>query len=373
MKILFLLDMKGQLGDMIRVARIYDKLKASGAGVSVVNLQTFHRPRARLLANPWLLMRLATSTLAHYHLGKYHVQAKLCQLVVEKKIRELRPDVIWCETIFLAGAIAELCRQHGLPLITDVHGLGSAEYGENKFHQPIPARCAYFHDMEQRAIDGSTVLITVSTPMSEYLLRHGARPEQLVCIPNGAELQPKRARYQDPLKVIFGGAFVFWEDIDAFLDAAHVARRHQFYLAGSGYLEDHLTSRIEQENIDINYLGSVRRDKIMDMFAEMQVGLAPSVAGVTRRVACPIKVFDYLSCGLPVITPDVGEWATVIKAHRCGVVTARSTGEQFAQALEQLSDRPTWEEMSHNAVALIQHTWNWDRLLEPVPRLLNQL
>jgi glycosyltransferase involved in cell wall biosynthesis len=211
--------------------------------------------------------------------------------------------------------------------------------------------------------------------MNDYLLLHGAKKEQLVCIPNGAEPQPKRATYHNALRVIYAGNFAFWEDVDAFLDTVKLSGsgKYEFYLAGTGDLKDHVENRIKTENLNLKYLGSVPKDRIMGTLADMQVGVAPSVSAVTRRVACPIKVFDYLACGLPVITPDYGEWATVIKEDKCGVVTERSTGEQFGKALEKLSDRQTWEEMSHNAVALIKTKWNWETLLEPIQEVLKRI
>ncbi|MBI3949931.1 MAG: glycosyltransferase [Acidobacteria bacterium] len=373
MKILQLIDVEGHLGDAIRISKIHGKLKEYGADVTVVNVKEFHRPLIKLVAHPFLFACLSLGGLFHYRLGRSYLLAKLCEFAIERAIRELKPDVVWCEGEFLAGAVTDRCQKHGLPLVTDVHGLGTAEYCENTFTNHVAERCEYLHEIEQNAIDKSHMLITVSSAMDEYFLRHGARREQLVRIPNGAEPQSNRAAFKKPLKVIYGGGFTFWEDVDSFLDAGKLANGTQFYLAGAGYLERHLASRIKDENIKIHYLGSIRRDKILEMFADMQVGLAPSVDGVTRRVACPIKVFDYLACGLPVVTPDFGEWATVVKENRCGIVTERSTGEQFHQALQQLSDRETWEEMSDNAVVLIENEWNWDKLLEPVSDILKSL
>jgi glycosyltransferase involved in cell wall biosynthesis len=373
MKVLFFIDVEGHLGDAIRVSKMYKALKKTGADVTVVNFKDTHRPRARLLSDPWMFAQLCAGALMNPRLGKYAVQAKLYTSVAEKKIGAVKPDVLWCETEPVGGLIAPLSRRHGIPMVIDIHGLTTAEYSENPFQKIVPAHLAYFRAIEQQAVEGSHVLITVSKPMSEYLMnQHDVRPERLVCIPNGSDIPAVRATFREPMKVIFGGAFVFWEHVDAFLDTSKRATRQEFYLAGSGYLKEHLTNRIEAEQLRVIYLGSVPRSNIMNVFAEMQVGMAPSTDGITRRVACPIKVFDYLACGLPVITPDFGEWATVVKEHRCGIVTGHSDGEEFQWALEQLADRRVWQEMSANGVNLIKTTWNWERLMEPIGDILKR-
>lgn len=373
MKILFLVDVQGQLGDAIRVSKMYKALKRTGADVTVVNFKDTHQPRWRLLAQPWVLARSCAHVLLNVRVGKLAMQAKLYTSVADKKIGTVKPDLLWCETELVGGLMAPLARRHGIPLVTDIHGLTTAEYAENPFQRVVPAHLAYFRAIEQQTVASSQVLITVSKPMSDYFInQHGVSPERLVCIPNGSDPSPIRARYREPLKVIYGGALVFWEHVDAFLDTSKRATRHEFYLAGSGYLKEHLVNRIQTEHIPMIYLGSVPRNNIMNVFARMQVGMAPSTDGLTRRVACPIKVFDYMACGLPVITPRFGEWADVIHQHRCGIVTERSDGEQFHQALEQLADRPVWEEMSANGVHLIESAWNWDRLTEPVAMILKR-
>ncbi|MCS6803963.1 MAG: glycosyltransferase [Acidobacteriota bacterium] len=373
MKVLYLVDVQGQLGDAIRVSKMYKALKRAGADVTVVNFKETHQPRWRLFTQPWVLARSCVHAVMNWQLSKLAMQAKLYALVAEKKIRAVKPDLLWCETELVGGVMAPLAQRHAIPLVTDIHGLTTAEYAENPFQKIVPAHLDYFRAIEQQTVAGSQVLITVSKPMSDYFVnQHGVNGERLVCIPNGSDPSPVQARFREPLKVIYGGALVFWEHVDAFLDTSKRATRHEFYLAGSGYLKDHLINRIETEQIRMIYLGSVPRNNIMNVFARMQVGMAPSTDGLTRRVACPIKVFDYLACGLPVITPQYGEWADVVKQHRCGIVTERSDGEQFHQALEQLTDRPLWEEMSANGVHLIKTAWNWDRLTEPVAMILKR-
>jgi glycosyltransferase involved in cell wall biosynthesis len=112
---------------------------------------------------------------------------------------------------------------------------------------------------------------------------------------------------------------------------------------------------------------------MLEVLATMQVGIVPSLDSVTRRVAWPVKVCDYLSCGLPIITPGHGEWGQVIADHGCGVVTPTSSGAEFATALQQFADREAWEEMARNAIALVRNEMSWQRLLEPLAQVLRGL
>ena len=138
-------------------------------------------------------------------------------------------------------------------------------------------------------------------------------------------------------------------------------------------MKKHLLKRIEKENISIEFIGYLKKDKSLSKFTEMQIGIAPSTNNLTRHVACPIKVFDYMACGLPVITPDCGDWAKIIKKHDCGIVTRKSYGKEFNIAVEKLKNKEVWQKKSKNAIETIKKHYSWDILLKPLDKLLNEL
>jgi len=371
MRILLLANIRGWAGDAIRIWRVHEKLRELGADVTMVNPHKIARSPRELLGSPHMLARLAWSGLLNRHLGRMHLHARFNALVIEKKIRELKPDVVWCESTY--GEVADVCHRRGVPLVSDIHGLAYPEYQENSFIEHVPAIGEYIRTLELNVFEKSAILITVSQPMSDYLVELGTDREKIFCAPNGAEVQPKLAAYETPLKAIYAGVFSFWEDVDSFLDCSRSAGAHRFRLAGSGPLQQHLLGRLERERLPIDYLGHLPHARMLEVLATMQVGMVPSLDSVTRRVACPVKVLDYLSCGLPIITPGHGEWGKIIETHRCGIVTGASNGDEFAAALDRLSNREQWEEMAGNAVALIRDEMNWDRTLEPLAEILQKL
>jgi glycosyltransferase involved in cell wall biosynthesis len=181
-------------------------------------------------------------------------------------------------------------------------------------------------------------------------------------IPNGSDIRLRISRYDEPLKVIYGGNFVYYENIDSYLDLARINRTCAFYLAGGGPMKEHLLTRVRNEKIRVEYLGYLSYDECIDTFASMNIGIMPAAKTVNIEIAYPIKVFDYMSCGLPVITPDFGEWAKVVSRNKCGMVTRTSSAEEFDACLRSLN-REMWQEMSANAVRVIREQFNWSILL----------
>jgi glycosyltransferase involved in cell wall biosynthesis len=103
----------------------------------------------------------------------------------------------------------------------------------------------------------------------------------------------------------------------------------------------------------------------------MQIGIAPSTRDLARVVASPIKIFDYMASGLPVITPKIGDWGEIIVEEDCGVVLEDDSIEDYIKALNALAQRDVWTKKSNNAINIIKQKYNWDNVLKPLADLIS--
>ena len=366
MKVLHLCDFAGNLGNAIRILRIRDYLSREN-DVRFVNVASAYKPRVKLFFHPHALYGIVRRRVDGSKGRLTDLEARIitAEDLLKAATKHWNPDVVWSEGP--VGAAASI-RTFGesIPVVTDMHGIGSAEQPEGTGIDAVE----YERSMETLVFSKSFRVIVVSTPMKDHLLAlHGIEQDRISVIPNGSEVRQDRAQYREPHRAIFGGIFAEWEDPDSYLDLAKRDQRTEFYLAGTGPLENHIRDRIRNERIRIHYLGSLNYAAAIATFARMTVGLAPSSDTLARKVACPIKVFDYLSCGLPVITPNVGEWGEIVSKNKCGFVTKESNAEEFEECL-RLLDRSTWEEMSANGLRLIENQYNWNKLLGGIDEIL---
>ena len=372
-RILVFCDFKGVLGDAIRISRITNFLSKQGHDVELCNVFDYRSSVLRVITRPavWtsVLQRAgnANGTLRDW------AYRSLCESVAKEKLgaREKRFDAVLAEGVIQGANIVEACAAADVPLFTDVHGLASAEYEENPFIAKKSVRhVRYLREAEAEAAHASAGLSVVSNPMGKYFEASGVSGKKIFVAMNGADAQKTRAGFRKPLKAVYGGIFAFWEDVDSYLDLAATDSKHEFVLAGGGPLTQRVEKRISGENIRVDYRGQLAREKMFELFAKTQVGLAPSADALARRVACPIKVFDYLSCGLPVVTPAFGEWAEIVEAAECGVVTKKSDAGEFKAALDALGEEKRWRKASKNALELIKREFNWGRVLEPLQEMI---
>lgn len=87
-----------------------------------------------------------------------------------------------------------------------------------------------------------------------------------------------------------------------------------------------------------------------------------------RQLACPIKLFDYASRGLPLVAPR-GEWSPILEEADCGVIVETCEAKAYLEALRQLSDPVIWARKARNGLELVRSRFRWSRVLEPLRAL----
>jgi glycosyltransferase involved in cell wall biosynthesis len=253
-------------------------------------------------------------------------------------------------------------------LITDIHGL----LGE----EAKLKRSRYFSilsEVEKITFHQSDYLLAVSNPMKRQMcLKLKVSPEKVFVVPSGGDTLQIQANFSLPLKVIYAGNFACYERVFDYLELAKAIERNSpfsFFLMGDGVQRDEILSRIDKEKIPITYLGLKTRQEALQIFSQMQVGVMMS----RREVAFPLKVMDYMSCGLPVVAPKIGDWGELIDRERCGIAVKKNSVAEFAKALHILCDEEEWAEKSRNGKNCIEREYDWNLALEPLGALIENI
>jgi glycosyltransferase involved in cell wall biosynthesis len=364
------------LGDSIRAQKILESIVEAGFQVSEMRfpvMDRYYLSTYEGLKNTFLnIFPLRKSSNLSLNLSRKiiikHLEFDISLNSLMQTFKRIKPDVVLVETSIVGWVTSIAAKKLSIPCIIDVHGLSFAEergYEHKSWQQTM--------NLEKEAFENCDHLIVVSEKMSKCLSEQFKIPnEKMIVAPNGSDSQRLLAKYENPLKVVYGGVFSYWEKVDDFLDLAKQADRKtfKFYLAGTGPMKNQLTKRIREEKIPINYIGYVPRQQIHKLFAKMQIGIAPSTKDLARQVASPIKIFDYMASGLPVVTPRIGDWGNMVEKENCGVAIKPDNIENYLEALNTIAEKAIWTNMSHNAVKAIEEKYSWSISLKPIMNLL---
>ncbi len=90
--------------------------------------------------------------------------------------------------------------------------------------------------------------------------------------------------------------------------------------------------------------------------------------------AIPIKLFEYMAFGLPVIASDHGATAVLVKECNCGVLVNVHSIEQISEAMiELLTDHALAYKLNQNGTYAVKKKYNWQKEKEKLIGLYKTL
>ena len=115
----------------------------------------------------------------------------------------------------------------------------------------------------------------------------------------------------------------------------------------------------------VNFEGWVSRDGIADILPT-RVGAGLCWKPVEHEMlTLPIKLFEYMAAGVPVIASDFPLWREIVVSAGCGVLVDPDKPEEIAAAMRWMLENPEeTETMGLRGRAAVLKQFNWDNEAE---------
>ena len=239
---------------------------------------------------------------------------------------------------------------------------------------------AFFEDTVPRFVRG----ITVNTPyLRERNAALGFPANRIVYVPNGVD-RDRIAALQDQdvqrlrnelglegTKVVAyaGHMGLVNHPVDLLLEAfAHVSREYgeaRLLLVGSGEDLELLRGQATQLGLDdrVIFIGYVSHDLALRYLKMADLSVDPVRDDPVARARSPLKVFESMAVGTPVVTGDVGDRRNILENDKAGLLVTPGDSRGLAEGiLELLRDDDRRRAMSEAALE-VRNGYYWDVLV----------
>lgn len=260
-----------------------------------------------------------------------------------------RPDVVLATTppLFLGVAAWLASVRASAPLVIDVRDdwpRAAVALGEMKPGLATAALGALAGFLHARAAR----LIAVTPGMKRQLEGRGVAAGRIVLITNGADTErftPAAERNGGgPFTVLYAGTHGLVHGMDVLLDAAARLKGRddiRFLLVGDGVAKPGLERRVAEARLtNVEFRPSVSPEQLVEVIHHADACVATTRAHEFSGETIPVKLFDYLACGRPVVAAVRGDAADVLRASGGGEVVAPGDGAALASAIERLVADP---------------------------------
>jgi glycosyltransferase involved in cell wall biosynthesis len=228
-------------------------------------------------------------------------------------------------------------------------------------------------EVAKRAFAAADVVIAVSDEMAAFLEKYSATRDKTQVIPNGVDperikpgLTPAWPAKRDLFTIGFVGSLKPWHGLPVLVEAFQKFYQEEpnsrLLIVGDGPEATKLNDELRKHGLDKATLmtGAVSPDHVPGWLASMDAAVAP-YPDLPRFYFSPLKVFEYMAAGLPVIASRVGQIARVIQHEVNGLLVPPGDSSALAAAFRQLRNNPEMSaRLGYEArnTVLQHHTWD---------------
>jgi glycosyltransferase involved in cell wall biosynthesis len=240
---------------------------------------------------------------------------------------------------------------HG-PVVYEAHAVESLLYSERgeiygTGEKPNPRKARRLQKRERRVWRGAAAFVTTTAGIRDsFREAFGERPRVHV-IPNGADVAAERAFVPpDPgaSRVMYAGQLYPWKGVDVLVEAmAHVPEARLVILGGIheesdlGRIQHLVRSRGLGDRTEMP--GTVVQARVADELAHASVVCVPFLkSAMTERHTSPIKLFEALAAGRPIVATDLPSTREILSHEQNALLVPPGDAVALAAAIKRLLD-----------------------------------
>ncbi len=250
-----------------------------------------------------------------------------------------------------------------------------------------------FVALQRQIFRFADMVIVIGSDVSEGLPRimsdeYHVNPQRILPVPNGVVLDYTRARcsdntiHSDRFSIFYVGRVNRFRGVDTLLDAVKILTNRipnlKLFIIGKTRREEEawLKECLEKLQLSeyVEHLGALEHEKLLTLMDDSDVCVCPYRNTGQLNMAYPVKMFEYLAKGKPIVATNLSGIAKIIRHGYNGLLVEEGNPEQMAEAIYNIyCDDNLRKSLCANALESVR-PYDWaninNKILQEITKLV---
>ena len=270
-------------------------------------------------------------------------------------------NCIYTRHLKLSCFLLKLKTVHRIPVVYEIHGIESITRKTRK-------KLSRQQIKEQQVLQRVHGIISITETLTHQLIKMYKSSCPVVVAPDGVNLDDFPYVPKLPLapNICYVGHFYPWKGVDTAVEAMKLIDNvHLFLVGGRKGDKDFIRIKTHIKNLNIankiTTTGFLRREDMLKYMHKSRVAIIPlSTHPMAGLFTSPLKLFEYMATGIPIVASDVPSIREVLKPFDNAVLVPPNNPEALARGIKLLiEDKQLAERMRKKAREDVRaYTWN---------------
>lgn len=274
-------------------------------------------------------------------------------VAIGRAVGRARQDLIFTRDLGLASLLLRIPASRRAPVVYEAHGLAADTAAALpqllSAAEPAPAsKLRRLGTREARVWRGAEGYVTITAGLKTALEeRYGARARVAV-VPDGTRVPADdavgRPREAGPFTIGYAGHLYPWKGVDIVIEAVMALPDARALIVG-GHEQEPDLERVKAFAVELDcssrveFTGLVPPGEVATYLTHADVLVLPNRrSALSDRFTSPLKLFEYMASGRPIVASDLASIREVLTHERNALLAEAGNPQAFVAAIRRLKD-----------------------------------
>jgi glycosyltransferase involved in cell wall biosynthesis len=287
---------------------------------------------------------------------------------IEQYIKSIKPDLIINREIILADISGKLAKKYEIPIIMDMaENYPAAMKLWKKYSDSLVKKLIYHQiDMpkwlEKKSLELMDGVIVVCDENGERIRNEYNYENYIETIYNTPSLNffnfKKFEQERDYITISYHGYINTERNLDKVLIVGSKFNNLKFDIWGDGVLLEELKSKFAKFD-NITFYGAYKLENLNNIIQSTDIGILPYSLNDHIHNTLSNKMFDYMACGIPVLTSQAKSMVNFIDKYDIGYYFDFEDENNIEKTFSKLNSLD-WAAKAKNGLKAFQSEFNWE-------------
>lgn len=200
-----------------------------------------------------------------------------------------------------------------------------------------------YFEVEKTIFKNSDLIICITQNLKNQIIKtFKIKEAKIYVIPDAVKDEWLKIKKEKGEYIFYAGNFKKWKGVEVLIEAMKYLPDKKLLLAGEGKEMHKLKEKVKKLDLEdrIKFLGYIPHREIPFFLAKSQFGILPNIKEETSEFTSPLKLFEYMALGLPIIASNIPVFREILIHGESAWFFESGNPYSLAEAIKFLSENP---------------------------------